>query len=378
MDGPPRGIIESFRESFGTGAMPAVYRAPGRVNLIGEHTDYNLGFVCPVALELACYIAAAPNGDGMLRVYSANRGEMREFAIAALPGLRPARDWSDYVAGVAVQLARSGVEVPALNLYIDSRVPQGGGLSSSASLEVSSALALLGEWEMDKVDLARLTRAAEVEFVGLPCGIMDQYISIFGREHAALRIDCRSLDFDVVKLPADVEILAVNTMVKHELGGSAYRHRVAECQAAANAIGVGSLRDASLEQLGRVQDAVARARARHVISENRRVEEFVAASQRGDLWEMGRLFVASHSSLRHDYEVSCEELDFLVDTAISLPYTYGARMTGGGFGGCTVNLLKPGSGPRFEETVRAAYLNRFQIEPVFYPVTPSAGAGRVM
>ncbi len=381
MDGPARDLIEAFQTHYRTEKTPAVYRAPGRVNLIGEHTDYNLGFVCPVALELACYVAAAPNGAGKLRIYSRNMDESREFDAAGIEHLQPAGDWSDYAAGVAVMLAREGYEIRPMDLYIDSRVPRGGGLSSSASLEISVALALLDGREIDKVALAKLARRAENEFAGMPCGIMDQYISVFGRKGSALKIDCRDLSFDVVRLPEAVEMVAVNTMVKHELGGTAYRDRVAECQAAVEAIrrqrrSVGSLRDAKLADLDLVE-GVPKRRARHVITENERVEAFVAASARGDLWEMGRLFVASHHSLRHDYEVSCEELDFLVDTAVALPYVYGARMTGGGFGGCTVNLIKPGRGEEFQEAVHRAYRERFGLEPVFYPVKPSDGASRV-
>lgn len=377
MDGKASSLVKAFQEKFSTEAVPAVYRAPGRVNLIGEHTDYNLGFVCPVALDLACYVAAAPNEDGRLRVYSENIGAEKVVDPAALKDLAPSKDWSDYPLGVAVQLAKAGFEVKPLNLYINSSVPQGGGLSSSASLEVSTALALLGDWKMEKVDLAKLARAAEVEFVGMPCGIMDQYISVFGQENAALKIDCRSLEFEVVKLPEDVDIIAVNTMVKHELGGSAYRHRVAETGAAARAMRVESLRDATIRMLSQVDDPVAKRRARHVITENARVEEFQAASALGNPWEMGRLFVASHKSLQYDYEVSCDELDFLVDTAVAKPYVYGARMTGGGFGGCTVNLMKAGTADRFQEAIFDDYKRKFKIQPIFYPVQPSAGAGRV-
>ncbi len=381
MDVQARHVIEAFKRIHPASGEPSVYRAPGRVNLIGEHTDYNLGFVLPVALELACYVAIAPNNDGELRVYSANVDDRRSWPVDEVATLKPSGDWSDYVAGVAVKLAEAGYEIRPANVLIHSTVPFGGGLSSSASLEVSTALALLGERDIDKLELAKLARRAENEFAGMPCGIMDQYISVFGQEKAALKIDCRSLEFEVVRLPEAVEIVAVNTMVKHELGGTAYRQRVAECQSAVQAIrgrhpGVESLRDARLEQL-EVVNGIARQRARHVITEDLRVEEFVSASRKGDLELMGKLFVASHRSLQQDYEVSCEELDFLVETALEIPGVYGARMTGGGFGGCTVNLMAPGTGERFRETITKAYRDRFGIEPVFYPVKPSAGAGRV-
>ena len=228
-----------------------------------------------------------------------------------------------------------------------------------------------------------MCQAAENKFVGLPSGIMDQYVAVFGREHAAIRIDCRSLEGEAIALPDNVSIVAVNTMVKHELGQSAYRERVAECALAVEEIraagvnGVESLRDATEEHLNLITDEVARKRARHVLSENRRVGEFIEACHSSDTKEMGRLFLASHRSLQHDYEVSCEELDFLVDTAMETPGVYGARMTGGGFGGCTVTLLDPAKVDRFEGTLREAYQAKFNIAPTFYRVRPSAGAGRI-
>ena len=371
----------AFSRVYGPGPAPRVFRGPGRVNLIGEHTDYNLGFVLPMALDMACFIAAAPNPDGMLRVRSEDLDQSREWAVAGLAALQPAHDWGDYVAGVAQQLVRAGFEVAPANLLIRSTVPVGSGLSSSAALETSTALALLAGRPMDQLELVKLCRRAENEFVGMPCGIMDQYISVFGREHAAVKIDCRSLGHEIVHLPEGVEILAVNTMVKHELGQSAYRNRVRECAEAVASIGsVASLRDVDVPMFeaaaGRIEP-VARKRARHVVTEDARVEAFMAASNRGDLKAMGELFVASHRSLQHDYEVSCEELDFLVDTALSVPGVFGARMTGGGFGGCTVNLVAPEAVAAFEGAIRSSYLARFGITPQIYRCRPSAGAGEV-
>jgi galactokinase len=357
-----------------------VFRAPGRVNLIGEHTDYNLGFVLPIALELACFVARAPAADGMLRIYSEETGEERSWPVEQIAALTPARDWSDYVAGVARELARAGFRVEPQSLYIRSTVPVGGGLSSSAALLVSSALALLADQPIAPLALAELCQRAEVEFVGLPCGIMDPYISIFGREHAALEIDCRTLRHVAVPLPEGVEIVAVNTMVKHELGESAYRQRTRECRAAAAAIGVASLRDAngrSLEQCAARMDGVVFRRAQHVISENERVQQFSAASRAGDTAVMGRLLVESHRSLQHQYEVSCEELDFLVDAALAIEGVYGARMTGGGFGGCTVNLMRQGSGENFAAEISRAYHERFGVIPRIYNCRPAVGAGEI-
>ena len=378
MAGPARILIEAFEAKFKS--TPDVFRAPGRVNLIGEHTDYNFGFVLPIAIDLACYAASAPNRDGMLRIYSMNAEQGREWPLSRVRDLLPAKDWSDYVVGVARQIPN----LRARNVMFYGTVPLGSGLSSSAALEVSSALAL--GWPLadpPSLELAKLCQAAENKFVGLPSGIMDQYVSVFGREHAAIRIDCRSLEREAVSLPDNVSIVAVNTMVKHELGQSAYRERVAECALAveeiraAGAVNVESLRDATEDHLPLITDEVARKRARHVLSENRRVAEFVAACRSGDTSHMGRLFLASHRSLQHDYEVSCEELDFLVDAAIEMPGVYGARMTGGGFGGCTVTLLDPAAVDRFEETLRQAYHARFNIEPAFYRVQPSSGASRI-
>jgi galactokinase len=371
-------VREAFEKVYGPAPGLRMFRGPGRVNLIGEHTDYNLGFVLPMALDMACFTAAAPGSDGKLRVRSQDLDQSREWAVADLAALQPAHDWGDYVAGVAQQLVRAGFATAPANLLIHSTVPVGSGLSSSAALETSTALALLSGRPMEKLELVKLCRRAENEFVGMPCGIMDQYISVFGRERAAVKIDCRSLGHDIVHLPEGLEILAVNTMVKHELGQSAYRNRVRECAEAVAAIGsVESLRDVDVPMFeaaaGRIEP-LARRRARHVVTEDARVEAFMIASNAGDLKAMGELFVASHRSLQHDYEVSCEELDFLVDTAIAVPGVFGARMTGGGFGGCTVNLVAPEAVAAFEAAIREAYRARFGIVPQIYRCKPSAGA----
>ena len=368
MAGPAQFLIEAFEKRYAK--TPDLYRAPGRVNLIGEHTDYNDGFVLPIAIDLACYTASAPNQDGVLRVFSLNFNEAREWPIERIPSLGPAKDWGDYIIGVARQIPQPR----GRDVMIHSTVPVGSGLSSSASLEVSTALAL--GWDLrpgDDLELVKLCRRAENDFVGLPSGIMDQYVCVFGREHAAVKIDCRSLEYQAVTLPSNVAIVAVNTMVKHELGHSAYRERVAECHRAVDLIGH-SLRDASLADLNRIPDPVVLRRARHVITEIQRVGEFVAASEAGDLARMGRLFVESHRSLQHDYEVSCAELDFLVDAALQVEGVYGARMTGGGFGGCTVNLVRPDALDTIERTLGPAYFERFGIQPVFQPVEAAEGA----
>jgi galactokinase len=355
------------------------------VNLIGEHTDYNLGYVFPIALEMACYVAIAPTANGKLRIYSRERHDEYAIDAASIPDAEPRREWSDYVVGVAQKLHRAGFSVSSADVYIETDVPGGAGLSSSAALEIATAYALLGKREMAPLDIALLGQRAEVEFVGMPCGIMDQYASVFGRKNAAIRIDCRSTTHEYVALPKNVRIIAVNSMVKHELGTSAYRERVAECQQAVAAIRefdpkVASLRDVSLSFFEQVEDripAVPRRRARHIITDSQRVLDLSAAAEKNDLPEMGRLFVASHRSMQYDYEISCEEIDFLVDTAIKIPGVYGARMTGGGFGGCTVNLVAPEAVESFREQLAEAYREQYEIVPAFYDCEPADGAGPV-
>jgi galactokinase len=374
------GIVSDlFQARFGA-APQGITRGPGRVNLIGEHTDYTLGFVLPIAIDLAAFAAWRHTSTGTLRVFSTAFEAQREWPLAGLATLAPAHEWSDYIAGVAQELNKAGYEIPSVDLLIHSTVPPGSGLSSSAALEVATALALLGGRPMDRVALAKLARAAENNFVGMPCGIMDQFVCVFGQAGAAIRIDCRSLSHEVVRLPEDAAIFAVNTMVKHELGQSAYRDRVRECGQALAALqarnrAVASLRDATPELVEACRpaspDAVYR-RARHATTENRRVEEFVAASAAGDVQQMGRLFFSSHQSLKDDYEVSCEELDFLVEEARKIDGVYGARMTGGGFGGCTVNLVRPECSRAAQNTLRTRYQSKYGIQPTIYECRPGA------
>ena len=381
----PAEIVSGFRSHFRTDQEPSLYRAPGRVNLIGEHTDYNMGFVLPMALEMACYAAVLPSQDGKLRIFSQDFNDEFSIDVGALKDSNPSGAWYDYVVGVAKELVLAGHQAAPSNLFIRSEVPTGSGLSSSAALEIATAVALLGKHKMDPLKIAQLGQRAECSFVGMPCGIMDQYASVFGREHAAIKIDCRSLQHEYVSLPENVRVMAVNSMVKHELGSSAYRERVAECREAVEALAkvdssIKSLRDAPLDFFTQVQESIPtlpRQRARHIISETQRVVDFAAAAKAGDLHEMGKLFVASHRSMQYDYEISCEEIDFLVDSALRIPGVYGARMTGGGFGGCTVNLVAPEAVDRFRQHLSEDYLAKYQLQPVFYHCDAAAGAGPV-
>ena len=361
------------------------FRAPGRVNLIGEHTDYNLGFVLPAALDLATFVVTAPSPDSKLRIYSEQKREMREWLAASIPFLERERDWTDYPIGVARELIRAGFAIRPANLLIRSTVPEGSGLSSSAALEVSCALAFLHGRSIGRLELAQLCQRAEQNFVGIPCGIMDQFVSIFGQEHSAIQIDCRNFEQRAVYLPEGAVFAAVNSMVKHALAASAYKDRVRECAAAVERLrerkaSVNSLRDVSLNELeeaGSLFSPVILRRARHVVTENLRVSGFVNASARANLAAMGQLLVESHRSLRDDYEVSCTELDFLVETALAQEGVYGARMTGGGFGGSIVAMLRPETMDNFTARVTAAYRQKFGIGAEVYPCHPSAGAAEV-
>ncbi|MCU0227513.1 MAG: galactokinase [Bryobacterales bacterium] len=386
MDGITQRVLEGLRAQGNTRVDEAkVFRAPGRVNLIGEHTDYNLGFVMPVALDLACTVATAPRTDGILRIHSRNMNDTREVPVDSLPALQPSRHWSDYVLGAAKEVLAAGYPVEAADVVIESSVPVGAGLSSSAAIEVSTALAFLLGRTIDKLDLVKLARRVENNFVGMPCGIMDQFISVHGQENRAVKLDCRSLGHELVPLPFSVRVIAVNSMVKHDLGASAYPQRVKECQQAVAVYAeripeVQSLRDLNAEQFIHYDEYVptpARWRARHVISENERVQAFREACIRHDRAEMGQLFYASHKSMRDDYEISCPEIDFLVETAMGLEGVYGARLTGGGFGGCTVNLVSPEAVDSFKQQLGAAYFQQFGITPSFYDCRPAAGAGEV-
>ena len=352
-------LTETFRRLFGQ--RPRVFRAPGRVNLIGEHTDYNEGFVMPAAIELGCWVAIAGREDRRLVVRSENLQETVELD----PSAQRRGHWSDYVQGVAVLLEQRGLRLRGANLLIQSEVPIGSGLSSSAALEVATGLALLGNsgLELERMELARLCQRAENEFVGARCGIMDQFTACFGEAGHALLLDCRSLQYRALPLPAGAALVICDSGVRHDLAAGEYNARRAQCEAGVGVLArerpqVRALRDATMEDLehnrAQLGDVVYR-RCRHVVTENARVQQAAGALERGDLRDFGRLMGESHRSLRDDYEVSCAELDLLVELAGQLDGVYGARMTGGGFGGCTINLVKSEKMEEFRRSLAAGY-----------------------
>lgn len=375
-------VAAQFSQQFGRPAQ-WIAAAPGRVNVIGEHTDYNDGFVFPMAIDRYTVMAAAPGSDKKIQLHSTVGGS--PASIDLNQPLKPAKKgtWYNYPLGVLAGFQARGITLPGFDALIHSTVPLGGGLSSSAALEVSTATLLetITGQKLDPVEKALLCQKAEHEYAGMPCGIMDQFISVMGKKDHILLLDCRSRKTDLVPMnDPSVELLITNTNVKHELTGGEYAKRRSQCEAAAKILGVASLRDADPEKLEQVRgkmDGVVYRRARHVISE---IERTVHAAEgvRASNWPtVGQLMYASHNSLRDDYEVSCPELDAVVDIAQTIGLNggvYGCRMTGGGFGGCTVALVRADKVADISKRVAAEYEKRTKIKPTLFVSRPAAGA----
>ena len=362
------------------------FRAPGRVNLIGEHTDYNDGFVMPAALDFSTWVKVSPLEQRKLKIFSENFNDEIEIDLDD-QNISARGRWSDYPVGVAVILERAGHRLRGARLQIRGEVPMGSGLSSSAAVEVATACALVAnsELKIDPRELALLCQRAENEFVGARVGIMDQFISLFGQAQKALLLDCRSLEFRLLPLPDNVRLIICNTMVKHALASSAYNERRAQCEAGVKHLAkflpnVAALRDVTIEQLEEHRsglDDVVYRRCRHVITENARVLAAGDALERGDLKQFGELMAESHVSLRDDYEVSSEELDLMVEIARKLEGVFGARMTGGGFGGCTVNLVAESQVEEFRARVVTEYEHATTLLSEIYICIAANGAEEV-
>jgi galactokinase len=375
-------ITAEFQKHYGR-APRWIVAAPGRVNVIGEHTDYNDGFVLPMAIERYAIMAADSGAaPGNISIYDIHFKESATVDVS-VPVTKGSPKWSNYLRGVFCGFQNRGVKIPALDVAFMSTVPLGGGLSSSAALEVCTATlmeAATGK-AMDPVEKALLAQQAEHDFAGVPCGIMDQFISALGREGHLLLLDCRTRKTELVPMTdPSVELLVINTNVKHELSGGEYAERRAQCEEAARNLGVKSLRDVTAGQLEQGKDKLSELvfrRARHVVGEIERTVQAAASIRKSDWPKVGQLMYASHASLRDDYEVSCTELDVVVDIAesIGLPGgVYGCRMTGGGFGGCCVALVKADCAEIISRQIAAEYHEKTNIEPAIFASRPAAGA----
>ncbi|WP_292531110.1 galactokinase [Methylocystis sp.] len=382
MESIEQDLIAAFRQSFQR--APRLFRAPGRINLIGEHTDYNDGFVMPAALNLSIWAAIAPRPDRRLRLRSLIMDDIVEFDLDD-PAAQPRGDWSDYIRGVAIFLEQAGYRLSGADLVFDGNLPIGAGLSASAAFEVSAGFALLtiSGAEIDRVELAKICQRAENQFVGVRCGIMDQYISCCAVAGSALLLDCRSLTARKVTIDPQARLVLCDTMVRHQLAADEYNARREDCERAVAALstriaGISALRDVTFDQLMRYVDSMPELvfrRARHVVGEIDRTLRAAAALDAGDLEECGRLMNLSHDSLRDDYQVSCAELDLMVDIARSFPGVYGARMMGGGFGGCTINLVDGTRAEAFAQAMAERYRTATGVTPPILACVPGPGAG---
>jgi galactokinase len=378
-------VAEQFTKTYGR-APRWIAAAPGRVNVIGEHTDYNDGFVLPMAIELYTVIAAAPSDGGAAQVRFHSSGNYSGPAVVDLSKPLqpfPKGAWANYPVGVLAGFAAQGISPGGFDALIQSTVPSGGGLSSSAALEVATATlieAITGK-TLDPVEKALLCQQAEHQYAGVPCGIMDQFISVMGRKDHLILLDCRSRHTELIAMSdPTVSLLVTNTNVKHELGSGQYAQRRAQCEAAAKILGVPSLRDATADALQKAagaMDGVVFRRARHVISEIERTPLAARALAASDWAAAGQLMYGSHFSLRDDYEVSCAELDAVVEIAQAIGEkggVYGCRMTGGGFGGCAVALVKSKSVSAIKRKIAADYKSKTGIEATMFVTRPAAGA----
>jgi galactokinase len=378
---PPLKAIEEFKELFHS--TPRVFRAPGRINLIGEHTDYNDGFVMPAAIDFATWVAAEARNDRKVVARSLAFDSTVEFDLND-SNAQSAPGWARLVKSLALALAKRGGQINGANLVIEGDVPMGAGLSSSASVEVALAMCFvaLSRMKISSKEIALAAQAAEIESTGARVGIMDQFVSVHGEQGKVLLLDCRSLEYEAEPLPKNLELVICNTMIKHSIAGSEYNHRRAECEEGVRILsqtwpGIKALRDVTMDKLEAKRgelSAVVYRRCRHVITENDRVHAMASALKQDNEQAIGQLMRASHQSLRENYEVSCPELDAMVEAASDAPGGIGSRMTGGGFGGCTVNLVRKGEVDKFKKQVAAKYQSATGMTPEIFVTGTSAGA----
>jgi galactokinase len=384
-------VNQLFIEKFGY-SPSYMARAPGRVNLLGEHVDYNDGFVLPAAIDRATFIAFSPSKSDQNSIWSADFGQHALFSPQSLKSKTqsdgtPLPDWAEYPAGVAWSLSEKGLAVTGMSAVFSSDVPRGAGLSSSASVELAFAIAwmTLGGWQISPMELALLSQRAENKYVGVNCGIMDQFASACGEKDRLLLLDCRSLKYQTLPLPENVVIIIADTSVRHSHTTDAYNDRRAACEQAVQILvqdlpNIKSLRDVSIADLNRFivkLPVEVGKRARHIVEEIDRTNRAVKLLDSGDITGFGKLMNECHVSLRDLYEVSCPELDVMARIAQSLEGCYGARMTGGGFGGCTVNLVAKEKANQFSKTLAAKYESETGLHPEIYTCRASSGAGLI-
>ena len=382
-------LIAGFQAAFHTADVPIIVRSPGRVNIIGEHTDYNDGFVLPAAIDRAAYVAVHKRDDRIVSLYAAAFDEYHEVSLSEL--VKQEDHWSNYVLGIADQLMKSGIDFSGFTLYLTGDIPIGAGLSSSAAVECATLFALdaLFDLGLTRAEMVHLAQRAEHEFAGVKCGVMDMFASLFGKKGHVLNLDCRSLLYDYVPLDlAGYKILLLNTNVRHKLSSSEYNARREQCEQGVTWVReqhpeVRALRDVTLEMLERIvlpKDEIIHRRCTYVVEENKRLTDACRDLKNGDLKALGQKMYQTHEGLRTLYEVSCRELDFLVDHMRQEASVIGARMMGGGFGGCTINLVREHDVqsilPKVEDAYRAAtgleltsYLASIEDGTGLYPAT---------
>lgn len=373
-------VSQKFTELYGEGAI--LFASPGRINLIGEHTDYNGGFVFPGAVDKGIVAAIRLNGTDKVRVFALDLNESAEFGLNEED--KPAQSWACYIFGVCREIQKRGGKIGGFDTVFAGDVPLGAGMSSSAALESTFAFALndLYNLGIEKFELARIGQSTEHNYCGVNCGIMDQFASVHGKAGHLMRLDCRSMEFSY--FPFDptkygYRLVLVNSCVKHELVGSPYNDRRASCERVAAVLGQQFLRGATMEQLEAIKDKISEEdylRARYVIGEEQRVLDVCEALEKGDYQTVGERMYQTHWGMSRDYEVSCEELDFLATVAKECGVT-GSRIMGGGFGGCTINLVKEELYDSFIATVTSAFAEKYGHEPKIYPVVISDGSRRL-
>ncbi|WP_219223460.1 galactokinase [Pedobacter antarcticus] len=378
-------LKKSFQELYN--ATPLVVKSPGRINIIGEHTDYNNGFVMPAAIDKAIYIGVSKREDDEVHLFAKDYGQSHQVKLSEL--VVSEKGWPNYILGVADQILKRGYHIGGFNLYIDGDVPLGAGLSSSAAVECATAYALdqLFSLSISKLDTALIAQKAEHVFAGVSCGIMDQFASVFGKKDHAILLDCRSLEYQYVPLKLDgYKLLLLNTNVKHSLANSAYNERREQCEQGVAWIKeqhpeVDSLRDANLQMLDqcvRAKDSDVYEKCKFVVSENIRLIQAAEYLKDGNLAALGQLMFETHDGLSNKYKVSCKELDFLVDKVKQTDTVLGARMMGGGFGGCTINIVKNEAVDDLIASIAASYSKEFDLNLDAYIVTTASGTNQVV